>query len=56
MVMIEPGSQHNPEGWAQDIPAPMRTPSLEARQVRAVSPYLELTPVQGMYTGKLWEL
>jgi hypothetical protein len=34
MLMIEPGGQHNPEGWAQDVPTAMRTPSLEARQVR----------------------
>jgi len=32
MMMIEQGAQP-PEGWAQDIPVAMRTPSLEARQV-----------------------
>lgn len=35
MVMIEPGGQQ--ESWAQDIPAAMRTPSLEARQARAAA-------------------
>lgn len=32
IMMIEQGVQP-PEGWAQDIPVAMRTPSLEARQV-----------------------
>ncbi len=34
MMMIEQGAQQ-PEGWAQEVPVAMRTPSLEARQVGA---------------------
>ena len=35
MMMIEPGAAQQPDSWAQDVPAAMRTPSLEARQVNA---------------------
>ncbi len=35
MMMIEPGAAQQPDSWAQDVPAAMRTPSLEARQVGA---------------------
>lgn len=35
MMMIEPGSGQQSDSWAQDVPAAMRTPSLEARQVGA---------------------
>ena len=35
MMMIEPGTGQQPDSWAQDVPAAMRTPSLEARQVGA---------------------
>ena len=37
LMMIEPGMAPGQEGWAQDIPAAMRTPSLEARQARAAA-------------------
>lgn len=37
LMMIEPGAAQQPDGWAQDIPAAMRTPSLEARQVSPLS-------------------
>ena len=33
LMMIEPGAAQQPDAWSQDIPAAMRTPSLEARQV-----------------------
>ena len=36
-MLIEPGAAQQPDGWAQDIPAAMRTPSLEARQVNPLS-------------------
>ncbi|CAL8460857.1 g388 [Coccomyxa elongata] len=36
MMMIEQGAQQ-PEGWAQDVPVAMRTPSLEARQAQAAA-------------------
>jgi hypothetical protein len=32
LMMIEPGAAQPPDGWPQDVPAAMRTPSLEARQ------------------------
>ena len=42
LMMIEPGAAQQPDAWSQDIPAAMRTPSLEARQAgplqRALNP------------------
>lgn len=33
LMMIESGAAQQPDAWSQDVPAAMRTPSLEARQV-----------------------
>lgn len=43
LMMIEPGAGQPPEGWAQDVPAAMRTPSLEARQA-SLLPVATLMP------------
>ena len=43
LMMIEPGAGPPPEGWAQDVSAAMRTPSLEACQA-SLLPVATLMP------------